>query len=146
MSDTWVNRDLPVLTALVQLVDETGHAVKATKLEQVTGFDGPTVQRALRALNTEEPAYFTAATVAMGNHVMIVGGVTGKARRAVGAWPTPENVTSALLDRLELLANDEGVSEDNRSRARRIRDALADGGGAVLTGVLTTVLTAQMGM
>lgn len=55
MEDTWFERDLPVLDAAVRIYDETGRSmIRATELERVTGFDHDTVQRALRALNTDE--------------------------------------------------------------------------------------------
>lgn len=145
MNSTWADRDFPVLESIVRRTDESGHEVGLDEIEQDTGLSPEDVQRAIKALDSDG-GYIRVSTPNGGGHIDFVLSATSKARREVGAWPTPENITSELVDRLEQLANDENAGEDTRTRARRMLDAVADGGGAVLTGVLTSILTTQMGL
>ena len=51
MEDTWVSRDLPVLDAVVRLLDAGQFAVTVADIAGETGFDPKTVDRALDALH-----------------------------------------------------------------------------------------------
>ncbi|GHP18850.1 hypothetical protein RN2511_035860 [Rhodococcus sp. NKCM2511] len=146
MTDTWADRDPPVLRAAVAPREEKRSARREDIME-ATGFGKRTVIAAIDALSAEQPPFFDD----LRNHTVNAGYrsvamPTGHARRTVGRWPSGESVIAALLQQLATTAEDDTQNEGTRSRARKIRDALTDNGGAVLTGVLTSVLTAQMGL
>ncbi len=71
--------------------------------------------------------------------------VSEKARRAVGAWPSPEALALRLVEAVEqgLAA---AITEDERSRWRKLRDGMTGAGTAVLTNAAGSALgTAAIG-
>lgn len=98
MESTWERRDLPVLDAVVRLADASRHAVTAQQIVNETGLDMEDVQRAIIALKNECPPFIEVGRPYANGFYMLVGGVTGPARRAVGAWPTLESLTERLAE------------------------------------------------
>jgi hypothetical protein len=115
--DTWTTRDLPVLRAVVDIYDRTGDAVDANEIEATVGLDKDTVQRALRALNTEP--FFEDVTEVLQGEIFAVGAPTGHALRVAGAWPSPENLLERLIVGLENAANDEQREWEERSKLKQ---------------------------
>lgn len=116
VEDTWQNRDLPVLEAIVKASDQRGR-VDVRNLD-VPGLDRSEIRRAIVALVSEDPPYFTGTEgSAAGQHETIMG-VTGHARRAVRAWPTAEALADRLLTELARAA-DAAEDEETRSRLQR---------------------------
>lgn len=135
IEDTWTNRDLPVLKAVVQIYENTGRAkIRASEIERAVGFDSDTTQRALRALYREP--YFEEATGAFGGQILFVGKPTSAALRVAGQWPTPENIVELLVAAFEAAAKDETLDEPERTRAQRIRDGLISGGSKIAIAAL----------
>ncbi|WP_205874434.1 hypothetical protein [Mycobacterium camsae] len=135
MEDTWANRDLPVLQAVVQIYEETGrHLTRARDIARKTGFDEDTTQRALRALQTVP--FFEKGPTAMGGQVIAVGPPIGTAYQVAGAWPTPESMVERLIAAFEAAANDEQLDEPERTRARKILDGLLSGGSKIAIAAL----------
>ncbi|WP_062894951.1 hypothetical protein [Mycobacterium avium] len=116
MEDTWLNRDLPVLKAAVEIYDRTGH-IRADAIEKAVGFDTETVQRALRALYTEP--YFQQGTSAYGGRMIFVGVPTSDAYRVAGKWPTPENLLERLIAAFDAAGEDDDRDEPERSRFKQ---------------------------
>jgi RIO-like serine/threonine protein kinase len=81
--DTWTTRDLPVLRAVVDIWDRTGDVVDADDVKRVVGLDKNTVQRALRALNTEP--FFRDVTEVASGEIWMIGAPTGDALRVLTA-------------------------------------------------------------
>jgi hypothetical protein len=132
MEDVWANRDLPVLRAVVEIYDETGHHItRASAVERRTGFDNETVQRALRALQTVPFFQEINAGVNVG-----VGPPMRNAYQVAGAWPTPESMVDRLIAAFEAAATDEGLDEPERRRAQKIRDGLVSGGSKIAIAAL----------
>lgn len=129
MESTWESRDLPVLEAIVQLLDETGDSVEGEQIVKRTGFDSQTVALAVKALQGEDPPFFDARVIRRAAfrplEVVSVSNLTGHARRTVGAWPTPENVIARLAAALEEVA----ATENDPVRRSKLKDAAAVVGG-----------------
>lgn len=123
MRDTWNDRDLPVLRAVVELYDERG-LVTDHDVVGATGMGQATVRRALRALTGEEPAFFRALPDNGGGYTLTH--VTGTAYRTVGAWPTPAALVDRLIAGIEEAAES---AEDEETRGRLKRTAAYLGGG-----------------
>lgn len=140
MENTWGTRDLPVLQAVVDIYEETGHAIRPKAIETKTGFEADTVQKALRALRSEEPPFFTNVTAAMGGIVVVIGAPTGHARRQAGAWPTPEALAQRLIEQLNDAADGSG-DEEQRGALKKTAKFLAEGGRDILVGIATATLT-----
>ena len=122
--DTWTTRDLPVLRAVVDIYDTTGRSIIRTRdIETAIGFDKDTVQRALRALNTE-PSHFEEVTAAFGGEILAVGPPTGHALRVAGAWPSPENLLERLIAALQDAAKDETREPEERSKLKQAASVL----------------------
>lgn len=136
MEDTWFSRDLPVLDAAVRHVDEdTGRIADPDLLAEEAGIPRDDVRRSLQALSG---VYLRTEGTMQGDHLVM--DVTPEARRAVGQWPTPENVANRLLAVLEQAADQTG-DEEQRTRLRRAADSLKGLGRDVLPEVIASVIT-----
>jgi hypothetical protein len=127
MEDTWTNRDLPVLRAVVEIHDTTGKTkIGVGEIANAAGFDVETTRRAIRALYTEP--YLQEGGMDFGGNQIFVGPPTGPARRVAGAWPSPEGLVDQLVAALEAAAEDESRPEPERSKFKQL--ALGLGGTA----------------
>ncbi|MGV9712100.1 hypothetical protein ACWDTI_15715 [Gordonia sp. NPDC003424] len=143
-SDTWTDRDLPVLSAVVEIYDQSGQQASANELASVCGLDDETVQRALRALY--RGPYFEKGMTNGAGDVLVVGKPTSDALRAAGQWPSPETLLRRLIDTLQAAADDESRPTEERKRFQQIAGwlgstayqvaigAMGGAGGNLLTG------------
>lgn len=138
MDSTWENRDLPVLTAIAEELDRE-HSTDPDTIARATGLDDEQVQRALRALSSEVPPLFETGTP-RGGYISIIHGLTGEARRRVGAWPTPENLAGRIVEALSEAA-EQTANPQERTRLGEAGKALANVGQAALAGVIANALT-----
>lgn len=139
MHDTWFSRDLPVLDVAVRLLDEY-EDIDDRALVRETGFDAATVQQALRALVGTYLVPFDGQPGS--GRIQYLQGITPAARRAVGAWPTPDSLVDQLLAALrESAGSDDVPATQEQSRAREILKAVGTGGRDVLVSVASAVLT-----
>lgn len=147
MESTWENRDLPVLDAVVTIADEGDGFAYAEQIQERTGLDDETVQRALFALGHEQPPYFEPTVTADldGRRIGWLTNVTGSARRAVGAWPTPESLAERIVQALQGAADNE-PDEQKRGKLLRAAEGVGGVGRGVLTEVIASVITKSAGM
>lgn len=119
LADTWTNRDLPVLKAIVQIYEETGRTmIGPGQIAARAGLDEEATSRALRALYREP--YLEPAKRSFGGDFIAVGPPTGDALRVAGQWPTPENMLARLIAALEAAGNDdEHFEEPERSKFKQ---------------------------
>jgi len=83
MEDTWTNRDLPVLKAVVGIYEATGKTmIRPGEIAAKAGFDQETTERALRALYREP--YLEPRTHSYSGGFIAVGPPTGDALRVAG--------------------------------------------------------------
>lgn len=146
MEDTWANRDLPVLEAIVGLCDETpGDWVLAQRIDERTNMSHAEVQQALFALSREHPPYFEPLDDSDFEGASI-GGVrnpSGHARRTVGSWPSPE----ALADRLVVAMNraaDEEEDEERKGWLKKTAGFLGGAGRDLAVDVMGSAIRKQM--
>lgn len=137
MDSTWENRDLPVLAAVAEELDRE-HATDPDTIAGATGLEYEQVQRALRALSSEEPPLFKVRD--RGGDIVIVWGLTGEARRRVGAWPTADSLAARLVEALADAA-EENPNPQERTRLQEAGKALANVGQAALAGIIANALT-----
>jgi hypothetical protein len=143
MDPTWETRDFPVLDAVVKIYDETGQAIRPSQIEAATGMEPAQVQKALRALLGENPPFFEKGQGAMGGHILLVGKVTGHARRTVGSWPTPQALTDRIAQAFAEAADNEHEPE-KRSILRRGAEAFGGVGKDVAAQVIAKVILQGM--
>lgn len=145
MDETWTNRDLPVLRAIVEIYEETGHAMHPGPIEAATGLAGEDVQAALRALNLEDPPFVTKMQRYSSGHVSLIGAPTGHARRAVGAWPTAESIADRLVNALDEAADRE-ADEERKGFLRKAATYLGNTGRDLAVEIGATAINRQMGL
>jgi hypothetical protein len=100
LPDVWFTRDLPVLRAIVRLVDEGDHGGSPYLLGQVvpaSGLPKADVVNAARALVSA--GYAEALTNHAGDIVRFTA-VSPEARRLAGLWPTPQGQWDRLVEQL----------------------------------------------
>jgi DNA-binding PadR family transcriptional regulator len=129
--DYWATRDLPVLTSIVRRVEATGVANKSD-IQSDTGLDDSTLDRSIRAL--QEDGYCETYFEGGGNFGVM--SITGRARRTVGAWPSPES----LVERLTTALRQQLADAPTEEQKTRVRKALE-----IVTGVTREVLVNAAG-
>jgi hypothetical protein len=137
LPDVWFTRDLPVLRAIVRLVDEpaTGSAPYLGAVVPASGLPKPQVVSAAKAL--VDSGLVEALTNYAGEIVRFTA-VSAEARRLAGLWPTPQGEWDRLLEQLEARAAN-ALSDVERARWRAFADAAAAVGpddGALLMSAL----------
>ena len=100
MEDTWTNRELPVLQAIVAAFEDPDQlGLRVWDVIKLCGLPERDVQLALRALWEASPPFIEAARPPeQMTYPVHIFGVTERARRAVGQWPTPENLVARLVE------------------------------------------------
>lgn len=135
--ELWTQVDLPVLTELVNRLEVEGVRRVDTPLP-MKGLTEPQVQGALRRL---EAGGYIAGVATQMSYPVIVTGVTERALRAVGAWPTAEVFVDRLLGALKQMS-EEGQTPHERGRARRLLDAFIGVGRDVVVNAAGSALGA----
>lgn len=145
MEDTWLSRDLPVLDAIVRLLDEGAFRVDVAQIAVETGFDTVTVDRSLTALEGPFVAHYQRYASGGVPDTWNVSDVTAEARRAVGQWPTPESLAERLAGAFAEAADAEQDPE-RKSRLRQVAGFLGETGKEVAAEVLAKIILRPAGM
>ncbi|MCW2678567.1 MAG: uncharacterized protein JWR70_3607 [Modestobacter sp.] len=137
LPDVWFTRDLPVLRAIVRLLDEPPHgsAPYLGAIVPASGLPKPLVVSAANALAAA--GYVQTLTNHAGEIVRFTA-VSAEARRLTGLWPTPQGQWERLVEQLEARANG-AMTDVERSRWRAMADAataLGPDDGALLMAAL----------
>jgi predicted ArsR family transcriptional regulator len=117
VEDTWAARDVPVLNAVVALLEQS-YMVTVSDIAGRTGIDQADVARSLDAM---DPTYVDFRKTETGGDPTFwyVHKVTPEARRTVGQWPTAES----LIERLAKAFGDAAEREDDFERQYQLRQA-----------------------
>ena len=142
MRATWAARDLPVLDATVALLEETpGSIPEVVDIACRTGMDITDVHQALAAMDGIYVDYRVGLDIARG-YVRVV---TADARRAVGQWPTAEDLLSQIVEGLNSAAEREPDPE-HRSRLDQAAGMLGGAARDIAVGVLQRVVERTFGL
>ena len=109
MEDTWKARDLPVLSAVVTLL-ERSYMVTVSDIADLTGLDQAEVARSLDALHPTHVDYRKTETGGDPRFWYVLK-VTPEGRRAVGQWPTAEGLVDHFIQAFRDAASGEQDSE-----------------------------------
>jgi len=117
VEDTWGVRDVPVLNAVVELLNHS-YMVTVSDIGERTGLDLAEVARSLDAM---DPTFVDFRKTETGGdpRFWYVNRVTPEARQAVGQWPTAEG----LIDRLVKAFSDAADHEQDAERHYQLRQA-----------------------
>jgi len=144
-NSTWTSRDLPVLTAIVEVYERTGRVMRPNEIVEQPGVDADHVEAALRALEGEDPPFITKLERRASGGISLIGKPTGQARRAVGAWPTPESIADRLVAALDEAAEREPDPE-LKGWLRKTAASLGNAGRDLAVEIGATAINRQMGM
>lgn len=145
VEDTWFSRDLPVLDAVVTLLDQPGSFMaQVREIAAKTGMDEDEVARALDAMDGTYVEFEQFATGGRPGSWR-VRRVSPEARRAVGQWPTPENVVARLAEAFSAAAEHEPDTE-RRGKLRALASFLADTGKDFAAEVVAKMIAHQTGV
>ena len=137
LPDVWFTRDLPVLRAIVRLLDEPPHG-SAPYLGAVVPASGlPKAEVVAAAQALAAAGYIEPLTNHAGDIVRITA-ISAEARRLAGLWPTPQGEWDRLVEQLTARAEN-APTEVERQRWRAFADAAAAVGpddGALLMAAL----------
>ena len=137
LADTWFTRDLPVLRAIVRLIDEPPHG-SAPYLGAVVPASGLAKPQVVSAANALATAGYVEVLTNHAGEIVRFTAVSGEARRLSGLWPTPQGEWERLLEQLEARAAG-AMTDVERARWRTLADAAAAVGehdGALLMSAL----------
>ncbi|MBF5082409.1 hypothetical protein [Quadrisphaera sp. INWT6] len=148
MEDTWVERDLPLLTWLVSHFDQ--YFTDTVGLDQLAQhYDGSLddVERGLAALSSAQPPYLLLAPgeMSMADRLAPVSGVTERARRTVGAWPSPESLAEAL-GRALVTASESEPDPVKKSKLRELGSFTLGAGRDLLVDITSAFITKSTGL
>jgi hypothetical protein len=141
---TWDRYDRPVLGAVIRYIEDHHFRLmpQAYDLAPQLDMEAEDVGKALLRLNGE---YLKTVAVGGGLSQVLVEKVHSDARRAVGQWPSPEEIAEDLVARLQAAADVE-PDPGKRSKLRQTAAFLGSGGKDLLIGVLGSVIANQAGI
>lgn len=145
MEDTWVSRDLPVLDAVVGLLEGGAFRVSVADIAGETGFDPKAVDRALGALDGAYVTDYTQFATGGIPDNWYVTGVTAEARRVVGQWPTAESLAARLAEAFSEAADQEKDPE-RKNRLCQLASFLGETGKDIAAEIIAKVIMRQTGM
>ena len=125
LEDTWGPREMPVLNAVVALMEHS-YMVTVTDIAERTGLE---LAEVARSLDTLDPTYVDFRKTETGGdpRFWYVLKVTPEARHAVGQWPTADS----LVDRFAQAFRDAAENEDDPERHYQLRQAAGLLGGGI---------------
>jgi hypothetical protein len=142
----WVSRDLPVLTAVVELYEErlpSSRAVGPGEVVDRTGLARDDVDRAVVAL---ADAHYLGWKPNYGDDRLMtwrITSISGSARRLVGQWPSVDELVSQMVVAL----NDAAETEQDsirRSKLKELARGIGSFGKDIITGVVVKLITGSI--
>lgn len=137
LPDVWFTRDLPVLRAIVRLLDEPPHG-SAPYLGAVVPASGLARPQVVSAANALVAAGYVEALTNHAGDIVRFTSASGEARRLAGLWPTPQGEWERLLEQLAARAAG-ALTEVERARWQALSAAavaLGPDDGALLMSAL----------
>jgi hypothetical protein len=130
---TWAPRELPILSVALRRLDAGEDVVEFEDLARETGLSDDQLWAGLRALETAQPPYIEID----GKDIW---GVTERARRELGTWPSATSIVDALATAFAQAAE----AEKEPAKKKRLR-AVADGLRGVLRDIAVGVVAKRLG-
>lgn len=104
MESTWTTRELPALVGLVEYFDDPAarRPIGPDDGPALAGLDTDSFRRALAKLTSAVPPYLVDAGI---EEDFLVVGVTERAMKTVGQWPSPESLAEQFVATLMTAAD-----------------------------------------
>jgi hypothetical protein len=148
VEDTWARRDFPILVvAFRRFESDANRPANLGQLEEIRR-DLDLAPRdfvaGLHALADAEPPYIELETASGWSDERAGGGyisaISERARRELGAWPSPEGVLEQLIEALAR-ASDAEPEPERQGRRRAAADVL----GGMARDIAVSVIAARLG-
>jgi hypothetical protein len=130
---TWAIRELPILSTALLRLDAGEDVAEFEDLARETGLSDDQLWAGLRALEAAQPPYIELD----GKHIW---GVTERARRELGTWPS----ATSIVDELAVAFAQAAEAEKEPERKNRLR-AIADGLGGAVKEIAVAVIAKRLG-
>jgi hypothetical protein len=130
---TWAPRELPILRVALLRLDAGEDVVEFADLARETGLSDDQLWAGLRALEAAQPPYIEVD----GKDIW---GVTERARRELGTWPSATSIVDALVAAFAEAAE----AEKEPAKRNRLR-AVADGLGGAVRDIAVAVVAKRLG-
>ena len=142
MESTWLSRDLPVLTAVVELYEErfpSTSSLGRLEVAERTGLAHDDVDRAIVAL--VEAGYLAWVPNRGDDRVASwrITGISGSARRLVGQWPSAEELVREIVAALNVAAESE-PDEAMRSKLKAVAGGISSFAKDIVTNVAANLI------
>jgi len=128
LEPSWDSRELPILRAALRRLDAGKDAAEFADIREETGLVDDQIWAGMKALESADPPYIER----IGSDIW---GVSERARRELGTWPTPE----ALVDQLAAALTEAAEAErepENKTRLMAAAQVLGGMAKDVAVGVL----------
>lgn len=146
MESTWASRELPVLEALVSLLDEPdAFMVQVSDISGRTGIEPRQVAKSLDAMEGYYVGHFQKHMSGGVPDRWYVTEVTPLARQVVGQWPSGENVLAELVAGLDDAAEREPDPE-RKGRLRALAAGLSGSARDIATDIMARIIEHKMGL
>lgn len=142
VTDRWTTRDLPVLTAVVEMNEEGDTAPLPGKVAERAGVAPEDAKKALIRLARADPPYIKAA-ISWGDEAVRVTDIYERALRATEYWPTAESVANKMVTAL-YAASDRESDPDQKGRLRKTAEWFGGAGRDFAVEVGAAVVSRQM--
>jgi hypothetical protein len=143
LESTWASRDLPILRAALRRLDDGEDLPDLEEIRQELGLSGDQLRAGIRALQSADPPYIEVALSGGWSEARASGSVEGvseRARRELGTWPSAESLVDALAAAFARAAE----AEEEPEERRRLR-AAAEGLGGALRDIAVAVIAKRLG-
>lgn len=145
LADQWESRDRPVLLAIAKRLAATREPFTAGEIARDIGIDAEDAVDACLALL---PTYISGNPQRDGSgrvYVFLIGGITERARREIGLWPSEELAAEALVELLNQAA-DQVEDQDDAGALRKAGRLLRSVPSAVVADVTAALIRQQTGL
>ena len=144
MEMTWYTRDLPVLVAAVECLEDSERSSypKAADLAPIVGLDEMEVAKSIKRLSGE---YISTESGFEGMLGTTVNDVHPAGRRAAGQWPNAELIAQKLIAGFEAAAVDESDPE-KKSKLKQTAVFLGSSGKDLLINLVASVIAKSAGL
>lgn len=144
LPDLWASRDLPVLLAAAQLLEEARPPITSNAVAERAGVDFAAAVRALLHLGHEYLEIRDSSTY--DGRDCYVYAITPAGLRASGQWPSPEAAAERFLSALDELIKTTDAGTPKGAWLRTLRQHVTSFGLDVLAQVMASVLSGRIPM
>ncbi|MCL2455549.1 MAG: hypothetical protein FWD18_09680 [Micrococcales bacterium] len=144
---TWFERDLPVLMAVVALQEESnGQALLPCEIADRTGLDESHVMKAIRNLEKKFLLTYKRRRADGSVEFVLVQDVTADGLIAAGMWPSGEAIVERLIAALEAAIDEEPKDSPKSNKLKAVLSSIQDLGVSITGSIIAQGVMRTAGM